>query len=129
MLPLERITCIDDEPDLLELIKLALTTVGKFNVSTYNDGPAALAGLIRTNPQLILLDGMMPGMNGMKTFSEIRKMPTYKTTPILFMTARVRATEKQEYNDLGAAGIIEKPFDPMTLSDDIRTIWNGLPNN
>lgn len=76
-------------------------------------------------PQLIILDVMMPGMEGPETLREIRKLPEYASTPAVFMTAKVQADEIQSYLDGGAAGVIPKPFDPMTLSDRILEIWQS----
>ncbi len=120
---LTKIACIDDEPDLLELIKIALTAVGGFDVTTFRDGPSAIAGLQDSLPQLILLDFMMPGMSGIETLQKLETIEQYKNIPIIIMTARVQGDEKKSYYDAGAVGVITKPFDPMTLPDEIREIW------
>ena len=72
----------------------------------------------------MLLDVMMPGMDGPTTYLEIRKIEGFENIPIIFMTAKVMESDREHYKSLGAAGIIAKPFDPMTLSDQIKTIWN-----
>jgi len=78
-------------------------------------------------PQLILLDVMMPGMDGPSTLREIRQNPDFATTPAIFMTAKVQPEEVKSYLALGAVSVIPKPFDPMVLSDRIREIWSALP--
>ena len=87
------------------------------------DGQRALELAAAERPQLILLDVMMPGMDGPQTLTELRKLSCMKGVPIVFMTAKAQTQEVAAYRDLGAAGVIIKPFDPMTLSDQIREIW------
>ena len=75
---------------------------------------------------LILLDVMMPGMDGPETLRELRRVPETSNTPVIFMTAKVQSSEIQKYKDMGAVEVIAKPFDPMTLSDQIKSVWSGL---
>ncbi|MCG8563004.1 MAG: response regulator, partial [Hyphomicrobiales bacterium] len=75
-------------------------------------------------PDLVLLDVMMPEMDGTETFRQLRLMPALAETPIVFMTAKAQAHEIDAYKAMGAAGVITKPFDPMTLVDDVRAIWS-----
>ena len=88
-----------------------------------SSGNDALAELPGFGPDIILLDVMMPGMDGPDTFKAIRRLEGYENIPIIFMTAKVMEKDRGNYRALGAAGIIAKPFDPMTLSDQIREIW------
>jgi len=75
-------------------------------------------------PDLILLDMMMPGMGGAETLKELRKLPSLKTTPVIFITAKVLTNELDQYRKLGALDVIAKPFDPLTLHELLRVIWN-----
>ena len=100
-----------------------LETVGQFQVKMCSSGQEALDDLASFAPDLILLDVMMPGMDGPTTYQEVRKIEGYLEVPIIFMTAKVMESDRQQYISLGAAGIIAKPFDPMVLSDQIRQIW------
>jgi len=77
-------------------------------------------------PDLILLDVIMPGMDGLATLEALRRLPPSLETPVVFMTAKVQAQEVARYRQLGAADVIAKPFDPMTLSDSVRAIWRRI---
>lgn len=123
MASLEKILYAEDEPDIQEVAKLALEAVGGFEVKLCNSGADALLEAPLFSPDLILLDVMMPGMDGPTTFSELRKTTQFANTPIIFMTAKVQAQEVACYKEMGALDVIAKPFDPMTLSDQIKAIW------
>ncbi|MDD3287382.1 MAG: response regulator [Alphaproteobacteria bacterium] len=120
---LHHIVFIDDEQDIVEITRLCLEMVGNLRVSTFLNGQTALACIDELNPDLIIIDCMMPGMSGSETFLELRKRPAVQNTPIIFMTARVQPSEIKEYLSLGAAGVIPKPFDPMKLTEQIQDIW------
>tara|TARA_B100000609_G_scaffold180125_1_gene160467 strand:- start:37858 stop:38247 length:390 start_codon:yes stop_codon:yes gene_type:complete len=120
---LERILFVEDDLDIQEIARLALQMVGGFDVSLMSSGEEALEKAKDLNPQLILLDVMMPGMDGPSTLRELRKMPEFTNIPVIFMTARVQPHEVAEYKELGALDVISKPFDPMTLSNTILSIW------
>jgi CheY-like chemotaxis protein len=123
MQTLERILYAEDEPDIQQVASLALEMVGGFTLRTCNSGLEALAEIEAFEPQLLLFDVMMPGMDGPSTLAKIREMEAYKATPAVFMTAKVQPNEIQSYLDMGAAGVIPKPFDPMTLATQIQEIW------
>lgn len=78
-------------------------------------------------PDLILLDVMMPGMDGPTTLAALRREPTLVDVPVVFITAKVQSSEVEFYTSLGALGVISKPFDPMALADQVRAIWQGRP--
>src|SRR3990167_9451415 len=123
---LKRIMHVEDDPSIQAVAKVALEVVGGFTVETCSGGEDALKGFHAFQPQLILLDVMMPGMDGPST---LRKMQTdfdLSQIPVVFMTAKVQANEIESYKALGAADVVVKPFDPMTLSDQIREIWQKL---
>jgi CheY-like chemotaxis protein len=122
-LPLKRILYVEDEPDIQAVAKLALESVGGFTVKICGSGSEALKEAPGFTPDLILLDVMMPGMDGPTTFKALREIPQMAATPVIFMTAKVQPHEVAHYKELGAIDVISKPFDPMTLSTTINDIW------
>lgn len=120
---LNRIMLVEDEPDIRTVAELALASVGGFEVKLCACGQEALDALPFYLPDLIMLDVMMPGMDGPATFTELRKLPAGKDVPVIFMTAKVQQAEVSGYKQLGAIGIIPKPFDPMTLAEKVRSLW------
>jgi len=120
---LNRIAYVEDEPDIRELTDITLSSLGGFEVATYESGAVALESLPGFSPDLILLDVMMPEMDGKELFARLQDLPETKHMPIIFMTAKALVSEKNELNDLGAIGVISKPYDPMVLSDKIREIF------
>ncbi|MFC4653487.1 MULTISPECIES: response regulator [Rheinheimera] len=126
MTELKRIMHVEDDPSIQAVAKVALEVVGGFTVETCNGGEEALQRFASFAPQLILLDVMMPGMDGPSTLKQLQQDHDLSTIPVVFMTAKVQASEIQSYKALGAADVVVKPFDPMTLSDQIRTVWSGF---
>jgi len=120
---LKRILHIDDDDDIQEVARLTLEAIGGFTVETCSSGQEALDRAAGFAPDLILLDVMMPQMDGPTTYAKLRTQPAIAKVPVIFMTAKVQSHETQQYLDLGAVGVITKPFDPMALSDQIRAIW------
>jgi len=118
-----RILHVDDEADIRQVAKLALEQVGGFTVESCESGAQAIEKAPIFNPDMILLDVMMPGMSGPDTLEALRGLPETAGTPIVFMTAKVQAPEIKALRELGATGVIEKPFDPMTVSECIKQIW------
>jgi len=118
-----RILHVDDEPDIREVAKLAFEQVGGFTVESCESGVQAIEKAPLFNADMILLDVMMPGMSGPETLKALRDLPETAGTPIVFMTAKVQASEIRALRELGATGVIEKPFDPMTVSECIKQIW------
>lgn len=121
---LKKILLVEDEEDIREVAKLALETVGGFSVETCESGEAALEKAPGFGPELIILDVMMPGMDGPTTLGALRELSGLEHTPVIFMTAKVMEAEVQRYKDLGAVDVIAKPFDPMTLSEQVRDAWS-----
>ena len=122
--PLRRVLYVEDEPDIREIATLALERMGGFEVHTCPSGKDALEAVHGFSPDLILLDVMMPGMDGPTTLQAFRELPELANTPIVFMTAKTQAHEVERYRALGVAGIIAKPFDPMTIADKVREFWS-----
>jgi len=123
---LDKIMLVEDEEDIRAVAELALEAVGGFTLKACHSGADALENLDIFKPQLILLDVMMPTMDGPSTLRAIREKPGFANTPAVFMTAKVQPDEVKGYLALGAVDVIPKPFDPMTLSDRIREIWENL---
>ena len=121
--PLNTILYVEDEADIRTVAQLALETVGGFTLTVCSSGEEAVQVGPSSRPDLILLDVMMPGMDGPTTLAALRKDPALADTPVMFMTAKVQPSEIQQYRDLGALDVIAKPFDPMTLADQVRGIW------
>ena len=122
---LSRILYVEDEPDIQAVTKLALEEIGGFTIEVCSDGNEALARAEAFAPDLMLLDVMMPGMDGPTTLKALREIAALKQTPAIFMTAKVQPHEVEEYKRIGAIEVIAKPFDPMTLSDNIKGIWKN----
>ena len=123
MQTLKRILYAEDEPDIQQLVSLALEIVGGFTLKSCNSGLEVISAVEEFAPQLLLLDVMMPDMDGPKALLKIRKIENYQTTPAIFMTAKVQPHEIQAYLDMGAVDVIAKPFDPMLLATQIGAIW------
>tara|TARA_R110000764_G_scaffold29470_3_gene69024 strand:+ start:15430 stop:15819 length:390 start_codon:yes stop_codon:yes gene_type:complete len=121
---LVRIIHIEDDLSIQEVARVALEIVGGFTVKSCDSGAQGLAETPAFDPQLVLLDVMMPGMDGPQTLIELQKLPCMANVPVVFMTAKAQTQEVSAYHQLGAAGVIIKPFDPMTLSEQITEIWN-----
>ena len=121
---LRRITYVEDEPDIRTITEMALETIGGFDLDTYECGFDAVENASKFETDLILLDVMMPGMDGPQVFKAFAETEEMKDKPVIFMTARTQKSEVAEYLALGAKAVIPKPFDPITLSDQIRDVWN-----
>ena len=122
---LARILYVEDEPDIRAIAQMALEAVGGFTVIACASGSEALANAPGANADLLLLDVMMPGMDGPSTLKALRELPGTAQTPVIFMTAKVQAAEVAQYRALGAMDVIHKPFDPMELSAQITRIWES----
>lgn len=123
---LQRILYVEDDPDIQVIAVMVLESLHGFTLETCSSGAEALAKAIAFKPDLILLDVMMPAMDGPETLKNLRKFPQLTTTPVVFMTAKVQPQEVQHYLDLGAIDVIAKPFDPMTLAEQLRAIYGRL---
>ncbi len=125
MSTLQRIMHVDDEPDILAVAKMALEMMGGFTVQTFSSGEAALKEMVAFAPDMILLDVMMPGMDGPSTLKALRELAPLAAVPVVFMTAKVQPQEVAYYKSLGALDVIPKPFDPMNLANQMRAIWDA----
>lgn len=123
---LQRILFVEDDPDIQTVARMALEAVGGFTVLACSHGAEALEKVGGFSPDLILLDVMMPGMDGPTTLAALRCKPEAAHVPVVFMTAKVQAQEVARYRELGAVDVIAKPFDPMALSETVRSIWRRM---
>jgi two-component system OmpR family response regulator len=120
---LNRLTYIEDDPDIRSITEFALKELGGYELDVCASGQEALDRAPSFNPDLIILDVMMPGMDGIETYKRLRAIPKLADTPIVFMTAKAMKHETDRYRALGAADVIPKPFDPITLPERVRDIW------
>jgi CheY-like chemotaxis protein len=117
-----KVLIIDDEDDIREVAALSLESVAGWDVVTANSGAQGLARALEHQPDAILLDVMMPGMDGPTTFRELRKNPGTANIPVLLLTAKVQSSDQRRFADLGVESVLFKPFDPMTLADQIAAV-------
>jgi len=125
MSELQRIMHVEDDPSIQAVAKLALEAVGGFKVLSCSSGQDALDQLRGFAPDFILLDVMMPDMDGPQTLVQIAQLIDITQVPVAFMTAKVQPAEIAHYLSLGARDVIIKPFDPMQLAAQVRKIWSS----
>ena len=118
---MNRILFVDDDEDIRTIAHLSLTAVGGWQVTLADSGSLALEKAVQDPPDLIILDMMMPGMDGLATLQRLRDDERTASIPVIFLTAKVQKTEVDRYRSVGA-GLIVKPFDPMKLPDEIRRV-------
>lgn len=123
---LHSIMLVEDDADIQEVALIALEDVGGFKVTTCDDGQAALRQIRQGRPDLILLDWMMPNLDGGQVALAMREQGLLGDTPIIFMTAKARPEELQRMRELGAVDIITKPFDVMQLAERVQDTWDRL---
>ncbi|WP_448207142.1 response regulator [Azospirillum sp. sgz302134] len=124
--PLRTILLVEDDPDIQEIARLSLETFGGFTVALCSSGGEAVEKAPAIRPDLILLDFMMPGMDGAETLAALRARESLADVPVVFMSAKARPDEVRGFKQLGAVDVITKPFDAVALSDRVRAIWDGL---
>lgn len=123
MTVLNRILHVEDDEDILMIARLALADLGGFEVLQCSSGAQAVDQAAAFAPDLLLLDYMMPEMNGLQTLQALRKQPDLANTPAIFMTAKAMDSVEAEFHGMGVLGRITKPFDPVSLPAEIRRIW------
>ena len=121
---LEKILYVDDEADIRFIVQIALEDIGGFTIKCCATGYEAVMVVEEFKPDLILLDVMMPGLDGPATLKALRDLPEIKNVPVIFMTARIQEKEVFEYKTLGILGVISKPFEPMILAGMLRDYWS-----
>ena len=118
----KHILLVDDEDDIREVAGISLEAVGGWQVSRASSGAEGIATALAERPDAILLDVMMPGIDGPTTFKRLQDDPQTRDIPVIFLTAKVQAADQHRFEELGVAGILTKPFDPMALSDQVAEI-------
>lgn len=122
---IEKVMIVDDDEDIRIVAELAARRIGNWQVVSVASGAEALDAARRERPDLILLDAMMPGLDGLATIGKLRDEPATAAIPVIFLTAKVQHHEIERYLEMGAHGVIRKPFDATTLPDEVRRIMRG----
>jgi CheY-like chemotaxis protein len=125
--PLNRICYVEDDEDIQRIVRMSLERVGKMTVEVVSDPMVAIERMTAFKPDLVMLDWMMPGMDGPTLFRKMRETPATKDIPVVFITAKASQREQSELQAIGAAGTILKPFSPKDLPGQLRAIWSALP--
>lgn len=113
------ILIIDDEDDIREVAALSLEATAGWQITTASSGADGIRAAASARPHAILMDVMMPGMDGPTTFRQMQLDPDTAGIPVLLLTAKVQGVDQRRFADLGVAGVLFKPFDPLTLADQI----------
>jgi two-component system OmpR family response regulator len=125
--PLERVCYVEDDEDIRRIVRVSLENVGKMKVELVSNPFQAVAVISRFMPDLVLLDWMMPGLDGPALFRKMKQEPALAALPVVFITAKTMPREMEELIALGAAATISKPFAPKDLPGQLRVIWSKLP--
>ncbi|MEO8717443.1 MAG: response regulator [Burkholderiales bacterium] len=125
--PLQKICYVEDDDDIQRIARLALERIGKMEVSIIGDPATAIDGILAFKPDLVLLDWMMPVIDGPTLFKRMREMDSLREMPVVFITAKASHRELEELRSMGAAGVLSKPFSPKDLPEQLRAIWRDLP--
>jgi two-component system OmpR family response regulator len=123
---LESVLCIDDEKDLQSIIKISLERLGGIKTHFCTDPQDAMAMAREVKPDLILLDYLMPRLDGATLFKRLQADAELAPIPVVFLTAVMTGPEARSLNSLGAAGMLVKPFDVLGLPRKLAEIWNAL---
>ena len=125
--PLQRICYVEDDEDIQRIVRMSLERVGKMTVEVVSDPMVAIGVMTAFKPDLVMLDWMMPGMDGPTLFRKMKTEPEVSHLPVVFITAKATQRDMDELVSLGAAGTISKPFSPKDLPEQLRAIWKKLP--
>jgi CheY-like chemotaxis protein len=123
---LKRVLYVDDDPDIRQIVSMALGLREDLEVEVAESGADALERLPGLLPDLVMLDVMMPGIDGPATLARMRSDPALARIPVIFMTAKAMPNEVARFLEMGAAGVIAKPFDPMQLSEQVAQLWAAI---
>jgi len=122
---LESLLYVDDDADIREIVEMSLGLDGTLRVISSSGGEHALSTMRSERPDLVVLDVMMPGMDGPAILGRMRADPQLRHIPVIFMTAKADPKEVARFRELTAIGVIAKPFDPMALGGQVRALWNS----
>jgi CheY-like chemotaxis protein len=125
--PLNRICYVEDDEDIRRIVRMSLERIGKMTVELVGDPLLAIEAIKAFKPEMVMLDWMMPGLDGPTLFRKMKEVPEVRDLPVVFITAKASPKELDELRVLGAVGTISKPFSPRDLPDQLRAIWNSLP--
>lgn len=125
MQELKKILYAEDEPDVQTVVEMTVQAMSDYEIKICDNGKKLLDCVEDYNPDLILLDVMMPEMDGPTTFKNLQQHKKTKDIPVIFMTAKAQVHEVEKFKEIGALGVITKPFDPMSLCDEILEIWKN----
>ena len=125
--PLNRICYVEDDEDIQRIVRMSLERVGKMTVQLVTDSTKAIDAMIAFEPDLVMLDWMMPVMDGPAVFRKMKERPETASLPVVFITAKAAQRDLDELTKMGAVGTISKPFNPKDLPDQLRAIWAKLP--
>lgn len=118
----KKILIVDDEPNIREVTHMSLEMVGGFEVVEAASGSEGIEVAAQERPDAILLDVMMPDMDGPTTFEHLQQNEATKSIPVILLTAKIQAMDRERFEQLGVAGLIAKPFDPMNLADEVGRV-------
>jgi CheY-like chemotaxis protein len=125
--PLNRICYVEDDEDIQRIVRMSLERVGKMTVEVVGDPTLAMDAIRAFKPDLVMLDWMMPKLDGPSLFRHMQAQPETRALPVVFITAKASQRDLDELVKMGAAGTISKPFSPKDLPDQLREIWKKLP--
>jgi two-component system, OmpR family, response regulator len=125
--PLNRICYVEDDEDIQRIVRMSLEKVGKMTVEVVGDPMVAIERMTTFKPDLVLLDWMMPGLDGPALFRKMKDNLDTKALPVVFITAKASQRELDELRTMGALGTISKPFSPRDLPEQLRALWATLP--
>lgn len=123
---LNTVLYVDDEPDIREVVQISLSLAEHLSIHTCDSGVRALELMPQLRPDLVLLDVMMPGMDGPATLTQMRATPELAQIPVVFVTAKAMPQEVARFKEMGAVAVIAKPFDAMKLAQQVIGIWEGI---
>lgn len=123
---MRRVLIIDDDEMIREVAEISLVAVGGWEVIAAGSGEEGLSKAIAEQPDAILLDVMMPGLDGPATLQRLKADPATSGIPVVFLTAKVQRAEQQQWTGLGVSGVLLKPFDPMVLASQVAELLGWL---
>jgi len=124
---LQRVLFVDDDEVVQNLVRIALERIGGLSVELVNDSSKAVEGIRGFKPDMVVLDCIMPRLDGVEVFKQMREDPGLAAMPVVFLTVRAHWRTVDELLALGAAGVITKPFAARQLADQLKAIWEKLP--
>ncbi len=121
----KHILLVDDEDDIREVAGISLEAVGGWRISSASSGTEGIAKAVSERPDAILLDVMMPGIDGPTTYGRLQAEPSTREIPVILLTAKAQGADLRHFEALGVAGVLTKPFDPMSLPEQVADVLAG----